>query len=59
MKQTEESLADAVFGALYCRGSGAVTKESLKGIYLAKNRLLGAPQTVTFGEEEDGGALRW
>jgi hypothetical protein len=26
--------ADAVFGALYCRGLGAVTAEQLSGIYL-------------------------
>jgi hypothetical protein len=26
--------ADAVFGALYCRAGGAVTREQLAGIYL-------------------------
>ena len=47
--------ADAVFGALYCRGWGAVTRETLRGIYVPKDRLVSARETVSFGEEEEAG----
>jgi hypothetical protein len=51
--------ADAVFGALYCRAWGAVTKDQLKGIYVPKNQFALNQQTVTFGEEEETVASRW
>jgi len=51
--------ADAVFGALYCRGWGAVTRDTLKGIYLPKDRLMPVRETVSFGEEEEGASVRW
>ena len=50
--------ADAVFGALYCRAWGAVTRDTLKGIYVPKDRFGPVREVVTFGEEE-GGSLRW
>jgi len=53
--------ADAVFGALYCRAWGAVTRDQLKGIYFPKNQMVpvGGGQGLSFEEPEEAGSLRW
>jgi hypothetical protein len=51
--------ADAVFGALYCRAWGAVTREQLGGIYVPRDKFAVNRQTVSFDEPEEIESVRW
>jgi hypothetical protein len=48
--------ADAIFGALYCRGLGGVTREQLAGIYLPHNEFNVGRQLepISFQGDEEG-----